>query len=91
MIGTNLFAGFLGGYDNAAAPLPLNPSNYRLLGINPANPVNTQITAFQPQVVAASPDNGVFDLAQGSNRMVAVGDFTAIGTTTNLRGLAIFG
>ena len=35
--------------------------------------------------------NGVYDLAQGSNRMVAVGDFTAIGTTTNLRGLAIFG
>jgi hypothetical protein len=91
VIGANLFAGFLGGYDNPSAPLPLNPSNYRLLGINPANSVNTQITAFQPQVAAASPDNGVFDLAQGSNRMVAVGDFTAIGTTTNLRGLAIFG
>ena len=88
VIGTNLFAGFLGGYNNAAAPLPLNPNNYRLLGINPANGVNTQITAFQPAVAAA---DGVFDLAQGSNRMVAVGDFTSIGTTTNLRGLAIFG
>jgi hypothetical protein len=91
VIGANLFAGFLGGYDNPSAPLPLNPSNYRLLGINPANGINTQITAFQPQVVSASPDNGVFDLTQGSNRMVAVGDFTVIGTTTNLRGLAIFG
>ncbi len=50
--------------------------------------MNTQITAFQPAVAATG---GVFDLAQGSNRMVAVGDFTAIGTTTNLRGLAIFG
>jgi len=88
VIGTTLYAAFLGGYNNPAAPLPLNPNNYRLLGINPANGVNTQITAFQPAVVAT---NGVYDLAQGSNRMVAVGDFTAIGTTTNLRGLAIFG
>ena len=33
---------------------------------------------------------GVFDLAQGSNRLVAVGDFTSVGTTGNLHGLAIF-
>ena len=50
--------------------------------------MDPQLPNFQPAVVAT---NGVYDLAQGSNRMVAVGDFTAIGTTTNLRGLAIFG
>jgi hypothetical protein len=87
VIGANLYAGFLGGYDGG---LLLNPNNYRLLGINPANAnINAQVLPnFQPSVVAT---NGVYDLAQGSNRMVAVGDFTAIGTTTNLRGLAIFG
>jgi hypothetical protein len=91
VIGTGLFVGFLRGYDNPAAPLPLNPANYRLLGINPATGVNGQITAFQPAVAAPPQTGGVYDLAQGSNRMVAVGDFTAIGNTTNLRGLAIFG
>jgi hypothetical protein len=88
VIGANLYAGFLGGYDGG---LVLNPNSYRLLGINPAvgqaNPGHV-LANFQPAVVAT---NGVYDLAQGSNRMVAVGDFTAIGTTTNLRGLAIFG
>ena len=33
----------------------------------------------------------MFDLAQGNDRLVAVGDFTSIGTTANLHGLAIFG
>jgi hypothetical protein len=85
LIGTTVFGGFLGGY---AGGLPLNPGNYRLLGLNSAN---GQVTPFQPAVAAAAKPNGVFDTAQGSNRMVAVGDFTGNGSTVNLRGLAIFG
>jgi hypothetical protein len=84
LIGSTLFGGFLGGY---AGGLPLQPGNYRLLGLNTAN---GQVTPFQPAVVAAAKPNGVFDSAQGSNRLVVVGDFTAIGTTGNLHGLAIF-
>jgi hypothetical protein len=91
LIGSTLFAGFLGGYDNPSNPLPLLPANYRVLGINPANSnVNNQITTFQPAVASATPDNGVFDLAQSPDRLVAVGDFTAVGNTGNLHGVAIF-
>ena len=92
IVGSTLFAGFLGGYDNPGSPLPLLPANYRVLGINPAiTNVNNQITSFQPGVASATPDNGVFDLAQSPDRLVAVGDFTSVGTTGGLHGVAIFG
>jgi hypothetical protein len=91
IVGSTLFAGFLGGYDNPSSPLPLLPANYRVLGINPAvSNVNNQITAFQPAVASATPDNGVYDLAQSPDRLVAVGDFTAVGNTGGLHGVAIF-
>jgi hypothetical protein len=86
LVGSTLYAGFLGGYDSTTAPLPLNPANYRLLTISG----NNQVGTFQPTVAAPSPASGVFDLAQGNGRFVAVGDFTAVGNTPNLRGLAIF-
>jgi len=92
IVGGTLYAGFLGGYDNPSSPLPLLPASYRVLGINPAiTNVNNQITAFQPAVGSATPDNGVYDLAQSTDRLVAVGDFTSVGNTGNLHGVAIFG
>jgi hypothetical protein len=92
IVGGTLFAGFLGGYDNPSSPLPLLPASYRVLGINPAiSNVNSQITSFQPAVAAATPDNGVYDLAQSTDRLVAVGDFTSVGNTAGLHGVAIFG
>ena len=87
----------LGGYDDGTGPLALAPAQYRTLGIdfsvNPSNPghVPTGVAgAFDPATNVPNIDSGVFDLTQGANRLVAVGDFTSVGSTGNLHGLAIF-
>jgi hypothetical protein len=74
-IGGTVYEGFLGGYNGNGG--------LRVLGANAANGSVT----WSPAAVAAQ---GVFDLTQGSNRLVAVGDFTTLGTTSGLHGLAIF-
>ena len=60
----------------SARPRPVGTANY---------------IAFQPRGVGGV--QGVLDLAQSADgaRMVAVGDFTSVGTTGSLHGVAIFG
>jgi hypothetical protein len=75
-IGSELFGGFHGGWNQ--------PNNFRLVGLNPAN---GNATSFMP---VSNGLQGVRALAAGGNRMVAVGDFTQMGTNNKVSGLAIF-
>ena len=75
LISGTLYGGFHGGWNGDPAK--------RLEGLN----LSGNTTGFAPNTNGLK---GVFGLAQGGNRLVAVGDFTSMGTTNNLHGLAIF-
>jgi hypothetical protein len=76
LIGSILYAGFHDGWNG--------DNTKRLEGLSAATGTTT---AFAPPTGGVL---GVFDLAQGGNRLVAVGDFNFMGSTTKLHGLAIF-
>jgi hypothetical protein len=77
MIGDNVYVGFHDGFQN-------DPTK-RIVGLTKANGT---VTAFQP--TANGHPLGVRGLAAGAGRLIAVGDFTTMGTRTQLHGLAIF-
>ena len=76
-IGGVLYAGFHDGYRG----------NHflKLLGLNPSTGA---VTSFSPTIIGGV--LGVRALAAGSNRLVAVGDFSSVGTTHKLHAVAIF-
>ena len=76
LAGNNVYVGFHDGYQN-------NPAR-RIVGFTKTGGA----TAFAPD--ANGHPLGVRGLAAGANRLIAVGDFTSMGTTTQLHGLAIF-
>jgi len=78
LIGSILYAGFHGGWNK--------DPNKRLEGLNASN---GGLSGFAPNTGGVL---GVFDLAQApvSGRFVAVGDFSNMGSTTKLNGVAIF-
>ena len=76
LINGTLFGGFHGGWNGNAAK--------RITGLNIANGAPT---AFQPNSGGVL---GVRGMAQGGGRLIAVGDFNFMGTTGQVRGLAIF-
>jgi hypothetical protein len=77
LIGNTVYVGFHDGFQNNTAR--------RIVGLSrtTGNP-----TAFTPN--ANGHPLGVRGLAAGSTRLIAVGDFTLMGTTSQLHGLAIF-
>jgi hypothetical protein len=77
LIGPTVYAGFHDGWSG--------DHTLKLVGLNLSN---GQKNSFGPPIIGGI--LGVFDLAQGSNRLVAVGDFASVGTTTKLHGVAIF-
>jgi hypothetical protein len=79
LIGSVLYAGFHGGWNG--------DSTKRLEGLNASN---GGLSGFAPTTGGVL---GVFDLAQApaSGRFVAVGDFSFMGSTNKLNGVAIFG
>ena len=76
LIGGTLYGGFHGGWNGNTAK--------RLEGLNPASGATT---GFDPDTNGLL---GVRGLAAGGGRLVAVGDFSSMGTTNKLDGLAIF-
>jgi hypothetical protein len=94
VVGTRLYEGFLGGYQDGTGTLTLNPAQYRVLAVDPSvGPGNLNHFPrpnFGAPVVTPAPTSGVFDVTSGKNQLVVVGDFTSMGTTTNLHGVAIF-
>jgi hypothetical protein len=75
--GSSIYTGFHGGYQGNTA--------LRALGFNTSG----STTSFSPN------SNGILGVrgmavASGGNRLVAVGDFTIMGNTNKLHGLAIF-
>jgi len=57
----------------------------KLLGLNPSTGA---LTSFKPTIIGGV--LGVRAMATGSNRLVAVGDFSSVGTTNKLHAVAIF-
>jgi hypothetical protein len=85
IVGSRAYTGLLTGYANPATNTAL-----RLLGIDFAkSPGAPGYLAWTPAIVAPA-TGGVVGLTAGANRLVAVGNFTAVGSTTALHGLAIF-
>jgi hypothetical protein len=80
-LGTTVYVGFHGGYGCTTPTAP--GCAKRLLGFNK----NGSGPTFSPDTNGII---GVRGLAAGANRLVAVGDFTAMGSTKKLHGLAIF-
>ncbi len=83
LVGSRVFFGVATGYQFPGA----TASALRLLGAD--------ITKTPPGYLRFDPPTvsgplGVEDIAAGSNRLVAVGDFTTIAGNTDLHGLAIF-
>ena len=76
-IGGVLYAGFHDGYRGDHI--------LKLLGLNPSNGA---VTSFSPTIIGGV--LGVRAMAAGSNRLVAVGDFSSVGTTHKLHAVAIF-
>ena len=76
-IGGVLYAGFHDGYRGNRF--------LKLLGLNPSTGA---VTSFSPTIIGGV--LGVRALAAGSNRLVAVGDFSSVGTTHKLHAVAIF-
>jgi hypothetical protein len=76
LIGNTLYTGFHGGFQNN--------TNLRLLGFNKSSHA---MTSFSPNSNGVL---GVRGLAISGNGLVAVGDFSAMGSTTKLHGVAIF-
>jgi len=71
-----LYGGFHGGWNN-------DPQK-RLEGLNPAT---GNVTGFAPNTGGVL---GVRGMAQAGGRLFAVGDFSSMGSTNKLNGLAIF-
>ena len=67
-------------------------SGPNLVGVDPTQAVGS-LNYMPFSTTAAGGTLGVLDLAQsaGGARLVAVGDFTSVGTTGSLHGVAIFG
>jgi hypothetical protein len=76
-IGGVLFVGFHDGYRG--------DHTLKLLGLNTSTGVPT---SFKPTIIGGV--LGVRAIAAGSNRLVAVGDFSSVGTTHKLHAVAIF-
>jgi hypothetical protein len=76
-IGSVLYAGFHDGYRGNHA--------LKLLGLDMSTGA---VTAFKPTIVGGP--LGVRGLAAGANRLVAVGDFSSVGSTNKLHAVAIF-
>jgi hypothetical protein len=81
VIGSTVYTGFHGGYGCNQATDP--GCKLRVLGFSTGG---TQ-TSFNP---TSSGVLGVRGLAVGANRLVAVGDFSNMGSTNKLHGVAIF-
>jgi hypothetical protein len=84
LIGSTLYTGFHGGF-GCTSP-GVSGCNLRVLGLAAANGA---VGAFKPSTGGVL---GVRSLAvaTGGSRLVAVGDFTAMGSTKKLHGVAIF-
>ena len=76
-IGGVLYVGFHDGYRG--------DHTLKLLGLNTSNGA---LTSFKPTIIGGL--LGVRAMAAGSNRLVAVGDFSSVGTTHKLHAVAIF-
>jgi hypothetical protein len=84
LIGGLDFFGMSKGYATNSGP--------NLVGVDPTQAVGS--ANYMPfATTAAGGLQGILDLAQsaGGARLVAVGDFTSVGTTGSLHGVAIFG
>jgi hypothetical protein len=81
LLGSTVYVGFHGGY-GCTTPTASGCAK-RLLGFGK----NGSGPTFSPNTNGII---GVRGLAAGANRLVAVGDFTAMGSTKKLHGLAIF-
>jgi len=77
------YFGMLNGYASNSGP--------NIVGVDPTKFGQPNYMAFSTR--AAGGVQGVLGLAQstGGARLVAVGDFTSVGNTTSLHGVAIFG
>jgi hypothetical protein len=85
LIGSRVFAGMLTGY---ASPGPGTNPAVRLAGIDfTKQPGSVGYLAWTPSVAGGA---GVYGIATAGNRMVAVGNFTGLGSIGSLHGLAIF-
>jgi hypothetical protein len=80
VIGNLAYFGMLKGYGTNTGP--------NLVGVDPSQAVGSP--SYMPFSTTAVATQGIFDLAQGSGRVVAVGDFTSVGNIGNLHGVAIF-
>ena len=76
LIAGKLYGGFHGGWNGDTAK--------RLEGMSPANGATTGFAPNSGGIL------GVRGLAQDRGRLFAVGDFSSMGSTTKLNGLAIF-
>jgi hypothetical protein len=76
-IGGVLYAGFHDGYRG--------DHTLKLLGLTTSTGA---VTSFRPTIIGGV--LGVRALAAGSNRLLAVGDFSSVGTTNKLHAVAIF-
>ena len=76
-IGDVLYAGFHDGYRGNHA--------LKLLGLSTSTGA---VTSFRPTIIGGV--LGVRALAVGSNRLLAVGDFSSVGSTNKLHAVAIF-
>jgi hypothetical protein len=76
LINGTLYGGFHGGWNG--------DTSKRLMGMSPANGATTGFAPNSNGVI------GVRGLAQDRGRLFAVGDFSAMGSTGKLNGLAIF-
>ena len=93
LIGTTVYFGILRRLRRRQRPAGLASDQYRRCGIDFSVAENGHVRRRRRCLIRhdwSTSTAGVFDLTQGAGRLVAVGDFTSVGTTGNLHGLAIF-
>jgi len=83
LVGSTLYAGFHGGFNCASPGAP--GCVFRTLGFT----TSSNQTSFSPNSDGALGVRGLA-VASGGNRLVAVGDFSVMGRTSKLHGVAIF-